>query len=85
MKSNFQDISDEYLINSDEKDYTCEDDNEEDDKKQGMTNSEFLPPHARWLEHTAMQRGEGGLVWRWRGLEDYTFSCLLFQDREYVD
>ena len=59
-----------------------EDDSEEDDKKQRIINSELMPLHARWLEHTPIQRGEGGLVWRWRGLEDYSFSHLLFKNRE---
>ena len=72
----------EHLINTNEKDDTSEDDNEEDNKKQRIINSELIPLHARWLEHTAIQRGDRGLVWRWRGLEDYSFSYLLFKDRE---
>ena len=60
------------------------DDTSEDDKKQRIINSELIPLHARWLEHTAIQRGEGGLVWRWRWLEDYSFSGLLFKDRNQL-
>ena len=44
----------EYLINTNEKDDTSKDDNEEDGKKQRIINSELLPLHTRWLEHTAM-------------------------------
>ena len=45
----------EYLEDSSEENETGEDNQAEDNKKKGMTDSEVPPLNARWVKHTAIQ------------------------------
>ena len=65
-----------YLDNPDGKKEAGEEDQDEDKNKERMINQKLLPLHARGLKHTAIGCGGGGLVWRVRGLEEYSFSSL---------
>ena len=61
-----------YLTNTNEEKEAREDDDDKDNNKNGMINPQLLPLHAGRLEDTAIGWGGGGLVWSWKGLDDYS-------------
>ena len=66
-----------YLTNTNDKREACEDYKAKDNNKKRMMKPQLLHLHTRRLQDTARYWGDGGLVWSWRGLENYSFPCLL--------